>query len=192
MQWYHFALLGAALAVALISYRTPRAVLWVSLLVASGVVSWGYLRGYEALEAGNVLGAYMADSSGFVPLEVEWLPPSIVAFGCDAAVWAVIMAFGRERWETFWLSSLVIAMAALNFIYSSGAILGFPPIPDRDTFGALLEIVNYAALALIGGTGILDRVGYGNGDSRGVLHRIAGNVRAYLRAPAKHSFWPER
>jgi hypothetical protein len=192
MSLYHVALLVVAVIVAAISYKTPRAILWICVLAGSFVLSVSYLNGYQAIEVGNVLGAYVGESEDFVPLEREWLPPSLIAAASDAVAAAIIFAFGRERWETLWLYWMVLGMMAVNLIYSSGVILGFPPVPDQDTLGAILEAINYAALLLIGGTGILDRVRNGNGGFRGALGRVLDTGRSYLHTPARRSLWPKQ
>lgn len=189
MEWYHFVMAGVAILAALAARKTPRAVIWVVSLAASFIVSVGYLRGYQALEANNLLAFYTDDPSQIVPLMRDWLPPSIVAAACDAVVCVLIYFFGRERWETHWLYGISLAMMGTNMLYASGLIIGFPPIPDRGTLGIILEIMNLAALALIGGTGILDRVQHVGGGIGGLMGRVLRLSRSYLRAPAKRSLW---
>lgn len=189
MEWYHYGMAAVAILAALAARKTPRAVIWVVSLAASFIVSVGYLRGYQALEANNLLAFYTDDPSQIVPLMRDWLPPSIVAAACDAVVCVLIYFFGRERWETHWLYGISLAMMGTNMLYASGLIIGFPPIPDRGTLGIILEIMNLAALALIGGTGILDRVQHVGGGIGGLVGRVLRLSRSYLRAPAKRSLW---
>lgn len=189
MHWYYAPLIGAVALVAWASFRTPRALLWLAALIGSFVVSVGYLRGYESIEAANMLGVYTADATDFVPLGRDWLPPSIIAAACDAVVCALIYVYGRERWETVYLYVICLGMMAVNLVYASGVIFGFPPIPDRDTLGIILEALNYSALLLIGGTGVLNRVSDGDGGIRGAVGRVLRAGLANLRAPAKRSLW---
>ena len=187
MEWYHFVMAGAAIAVAVIARKTPRAWLWVALLAASFIVSVGYLRGYEALEANNLLAFYTDRMWLLTPLFRDWLPPSIVAAACDAVVCILIYRMGVERWERVWLYGISLAMMGTNLLYASGLIMGFSPIPDRGTLGIILEVMNLAALVLIGGTGILDRVQHGRSGIGGLVGRILHVGHSYLRAPAKRS-----
>jgi hypothetical protein len=187
MEWYHYVMAGAALLAALAARKTPRAVIWVVSLAASFIVSVGYLRGYQAIEVSNLSAAYT--DGKLVPLLRDWLPPSIVAAACDAVVCVLIWFFGRERWETVWLYGISLAMMGTNLLYASGLIIGFPPIPDRGTLGSILEAMNLAALLLIGGTGILDRVQNVGSGIGGLVGRVLHLSRSYLRAPAKRSLW---
>jgi hypothetical protein len=187
MEWYHYVMAGAAIAAAVIARKTPRAWLWVAALAAAFIISVGYLRGYQAIELSNLSAAYT--DGEMVPLLRDWLPPSIVAAACDALVCVMIYFLGKERWETLWLYGICLAMMGTNLLYASGLIIGFPPIPDRGTLGAILEAMNLAALVLIGGTGILDRVQHGRGGIGGLVGRILHVGHSYLRAPAKRSLW---
>lgn len=189
MEWYHWALAAFALLAAFVARKTPRAVLWVAALATSFIVSVGYLRGYQALEANNLLASHTGDIALYVAIWRDWLPPSLVAGACDAVVCVLIYYFGRERWETLWLYSISLGMMATNLLYSSGLIMGFPPIPDRGTLGSILEAMNIAALLLVGGTGLLDRVQDVAGNIGGFVGRVFRLSRSYLRAPAKRSFW---
>jgi hypothetical protein len=185
MEWYHFVMAGAAIAAALVARKTPRAALWVVAFAASFIVSVGYLRGYESLEANNLLAFYTDRTWDLIPLFRDWLPPSIVAAACDAIVCILIYRMGRERWERLWLYGIALAMMGTNLLYASGLVMGFPPIPDRGTLGIILEVMNLAALGLIGGTGILDRVQHGRGGIGGLVGRVFHVGYSYLRAPAK-------
>lgn len=183
MEWYHYVMAAVAVLAAVVARKTPRAVLWVAALAASFIVSVGYLRGYEVIEANNLLARY-ADAP-YVPLWRDWLPPSIIAAACDAVVCILIYRLGQERWERPWLYTITLGMMATNMLYASGLILGFPPVPDRGTLGIILEAMNLAALLLIGGTGILDRVQHVSGSLGGLVGRVLHLSYSYLRAPAK-------
>lgn len=197
MQSYHYLMAGAALLAGVAAFRRPRALLWIAILAASYAVSVRYLLNYEAIEAGNVLTVYSGEGEGYVALAREWLPPSIVAAMCDITAAAVIRFFGQERWEVKWLAGAVFVMAALNIVYSSGVIFGFPPIPEQWVLGVVLEAINIMALLLIvtGGTGIVDwildfvdwineRMGVRRG--RG---RLLDRCLTYLRTPSKTPLW---
>lgn len=189
MSAYHIALGIAALVALALAYKTPRAVLWIGLLATSFVVSVAYLRHYEAVQAHNI---DMVRSLQFS--YAEWLPPSIIAAVCDATICIAIRYIGREKWETRWLYGVMLVMVATNLVYASGVILRFPPmLPSQDILGIWLEIVNYLALALIGGTGVLDRLGAGRAElfrSFAGLRRILVAGRNYLHQPApSHPFW---
>lgn len=196
MSGYHVALAIAALVVLWLSRKTPRAWLWVLSLAASFVVSVSYLRYYENIEIANVSAALMPGAfEGYFPyvnLFTNWLPPSLIAGGCDALVCVAIMMFGQEQWERPWLFRLMLTSVAVNLVYSSGLILGYPPVPDQNTLGIILEIINYLALLLIGGTGLVDRAVAWHGSARapGAFRGLLRACRAALRAPTRHhAFW---
>lgn len=136
--WYYIPLAIAAVLTAWVAWRTPRGVFWVACLAASFIVSVAYLHAPK-------------------PWGV-WLPPQPgIAMLCDAAVVVAIYAYGREKWETVGLRWLLMLSVTLNFVQTAAHIVGFPPIIEQDTYGILLEGINYLALAVIMVTGILDR-----------------------------------
>jgi hypothetical protein len=76
-------------------------------------------------------------------------PPAFTLV-CDASVCLSVYFFGKERWEenlwrVFQLSVLISLLYMSNFI------------ADHWLYIVALEILNWAALVLIGGTAILDR-----------------------------------
>lgn len=170
MSGYHISLLIVAAVTALIAWRVPRAKLWIGALAASFVVSVTYL--------------YLVPQ-GYGP-DGSWrAPASLIAGLCDASVAAMIYWFGKRRWETVGLYSLVLLSVAVNLLYATGELFYFPPIPPREVYAIILEIINYAALLLIGGTGILNRIGAGHGiRSSG---RVVAGVRMARDALQKES-----
>lgn len=195
MNAYHLALLVATIPVLWLSAKTPRAWLWIGGLAGSFVVSVAYLRYYESIELANLSAITMPGAFRefpYVNLSTDWLPPSIIAGATDVLLCACIRVFGQERWETVWFFRLMLASVAVNLVYSSGLILGFPPVPDQDTLGIILEIINYLALLLIGGTGLLDRVGASHGNVRtfGSVRSFLHSLSSVLHKPSgKHPFW---
>lgn len=194
MQSYHIALAVAAILTLSVSWKTQRAWLWIGALVLSFGASVFYLRLYEHLESMNLLAIFFPEYFGrpIVPLETEWLPPSIIAAVCDVLVCIALHMFGREAWETKWLYRLMLGSVAVNILYATGVILGFPPIPDQDTLGIILEIINYLALLLIGFTGITDllKAYHGHSGIGAALARFLETGRAYLHRPARRkTFW---
>ncbi len=140
MSWYHLALLVAAGVAWFAARKTPRAGLWVVTLASSFVISVSYLYMYKP---------------GW-PF-VWWPPHAGIATLCDAGVVALIFRFGMERWEAVGLRTIMMASVTVNLVQTSAYTLGFPPMMEAKTYAILLEAINYLALALIGGVGILDR-----------------------------------
>lgn len=142
MSVYHHWLAGAAIIAALISWRLPRSLLWIASLTASFVVSVTYLNMPKPAEPG-----------------LWWPPASGVAAVCDMAVCMVIYAFAKRLWEARLLYSLVLISVAVNLLYTTGILLGWPPVPPHEAYAIILEVINYAALALIFVTGLLSWIG---------------------------------
>lgn len=162
-MWYHWSLAIAALGTAIFAVRLGlrRSVLWIAAMAADYILSVGYLY----MPKPYIVGGW-------------WPPSSGIAALCDASMCILIYIFGRYRWETAGLYTLMLLSVATNCLYTSGQIIGFPPIPPQDTYGIILEVINYLALLLIFGTAILSRIGAEHGarsdifgGSMGALHR---------------------
>lgn len=162
MSIYHISLLIAALAVAAISWRLNRALLWIGAMAASFIVSVSYL--------------YLAPQ-GYVGSGIDtWLPPaSVIAGLCDAAVATSIYVLGKRRWEIA-LYTLVVASVLVNATYAAGEMMRWPPIPPREVYAIILEAINYAALLLIGGTAIIQWIGK-HDVRRNLFGRLVGLAR---------------
>jgi hypothetical protein len=137
MPWYHVMLIGAAIIAGLVANKTPRAWLWVCSLLGSGVVSYAYLR--------------LADAP-------VWAPAPGIAMMSDAAVFLLIREFAKERWELYGLGTIMMVSVTMNLIQTSAIIAGFPARLPDDIYAYGLEAFNYAALLLILGRGVVDRV----------------------------------
>jgi len=157
MSTYHLALLIAAVVAGWFARKQPRAWLWIGALALSFIVSVAYL--------------YMPKH--YYP-GMWWPPASLVAAMCDIAVVIAIRELGREKWETRLLFGLMMISVSVNLLYATGTILGFPPIPPHEVYAIILEAINYAALLLIAGTGLLERMGASNGHhtTRGLMARF--------------------
>lgn len=137
--------MGVACVIAMaLSYSTPRAWVWIGFVFASYV-------------AGTLFWQY-ADQ--------RMLP--IFNFIMDAAICLLIWYYAQEIWEggvfnAMWASTLVsiICMAV------------GPLMPDY-IYANLLDICSYAALAVIGGVGLIESVG------RHDSNRLSG-LRDHLR-----------
>lgn len=150
MHWYHFALIGWAIAVGLLAGKTPRAWLWIAAMAASFVVSVVYL---------NFPGP-------------RWLPQPGIATMCDAVIVISIREIGRDRWEIYGLGALFMISVSLSLVQTFAIIAGFPPQLPSEVYALALEIINYLALILIGGVGLLDRI-------------EASDVRLHFPRPAR-------
>ncbi len=157
MSPYHIALLSAAIVTGLISRDLRRAWLWIGALALSFIVSVAYLYAPKPF----IFGGW-------------WPPASGVAALCDISVALAIYTWGRRRWETVGLYALMLLSVAVNALYTTGQIFGWPPIPPHEVYAIILELINYAALLLIAGTAILSRIGAVHGRS------FAGRLMASL------------
>jgi hypothetical protein len=162
MSGYHLAILLAAIVTGFASYRQPRALVWIGALAASFTVSVTYLYMPKPYWPG-----------------MWWPPASGVAMLCDAAVCVALYVFSRERWEAI-LYGIVLTSVAVNFFYTAGSVAGFPPIPPHEVYAIVLEALNYLALLLIGGTGIMTQIEARNGLS--FLDRIGVHLRWLVEA----------
>ncbi len=169
MNEFQFALLIGAAIVAFITARLPRAHYWLLAGGGSFILSTAWAR-YD-------------------------LPyPPAFTLSCDAAVCLLIYFFGREKWEEhvykiFQLSVLI------SLVYLAGPIeIGNITITmNHWLYVVLLELSNWAALAVIGGTAIMDRIGAnenGAGHWRGNhIHRPNAAWRADRATKPFHKVW---
>lgn len=157
LQWYHIALAVAAVIAAALSIGTPRATFWIFSLTASFIASVAYFYAPKPWWPG-----------------MWWPLHSGVAALCDAAIVTLIYFFGREKWETFGLRGLMLISVSVNMVQTSAYTLGYPPPITHATYATILEVINFLALVLIGGIGLLDRY---NASSR---HSFLDFARPYL------------
>lgn len=150
MHWYHFALIGSAIIAGLMAGKTPRAWLWIAAMAASFAVSVTYL---------------------YLP-GPWWLPQPGIAMMCDAVVFLAVREMGRDRWEIYGLGTLLMISVTLSLMQTAARIAGFPPQLPSEVYAIALEIINYLALILIGGVGLLDRI-------------EASDVRLHFPRPAR-------
>jgi len=146
MQWYHLAIPTMALLSAILARRTPRARLWVSAIIAAWIAPVAYLY---------------AGRPDFLP----WYPPQPgISFLCDGAVYCLIIHLHQEQWERWGLGSIFMASATVGLIQCFGVMTGYPPPLAGHSYGLVLDALNVAALILIGGIGIADRLKDGRRD----------------------------
>jgi len=138
LNWYHIAQLAAFAIAAGIAWKTPRAPLWVLLLASSYVISVLYLH--------------------LAPVGRFWPPSQFVGLLLDGAVLLAIREYHKESWEWHGLGTVLAFMVTADVLQLFGALTGFPPPLSKNNFGVVLEALNYMALALIGGIGLIDWV----------------------------------
>lgn len=138
MYWYNWAQLTAFAIVIAIAWKTPRASLWAAALAASYVLSVAYIR--------------VAPATG------SWPPSQLVGLLLDGAVLVLIREHHREKWEYYGLCTIMSFMVTADIVQLFGVLTGFPPPLTQVNFGVILEALNYMALALIGGIGLMDLV----------------------------------
>lgn len=149
MQWYHVAIPALAVISAISARRTPRAILWVSAIMAAYIAPVAYLY---------------AD----MPSWLTWHPPQPgVSFLCDGAVYCLIIHNHEERWERWGLGSIFMASSTVDLIQCFGVMTGYPPPLSGHSYGIVLDALNVAALLLIGGISIADRIKDGGRDLSG-------------------------
>lgn len=153
MQWYHVVMPAMAALSAICARRTPRALLWVSAIMAAYIAPVAYLY---------------AD----MPSWLTWHPPQPgVSFLCDGAVYCLIAHKHEERWERWGLGFVFMASATIDLIQCFGVMTGYPPPLAGHSYGFVLDALNVAALTLIGGIGIADRLKDGRRDLSGFYQR---------------------
>lgn len=169
MDAWQAALLVGAFAAALVSWRAPRALAWITLVMASFFLSGVYW------DAG--------------------LPyPVVFAIACDVAAFFIIYTRARYLWEERLLQviqGMVLVNVAWAVLTASGAD------PSHYLFATILEVLNWGALLVIGGGAVAQQAeavgwhGWGL-DRRG--HRSGGLRRAVLglREPRSSRPWTER
>lgn len=152
-MWYHVAIPALAVISAIVARRTPRAILWVSAIMAAYLAPVAYLY---------------AD----MPSWFTWYPPQPgVSFLCDGAVYCLIAHKHEERWERWGLGSVFMASATIDLLQCFGIMTGFPPPLSGHAYGFSLDVLNVAALFMIGGMGIADRLRNGGFDLSGTYHK---------------------
>lgn len=166
MSIYQATLAVGAIIAALIAWGNWRAIAWLAVLQVSIAVSVAYWK--SGLPYGE-----------------------LVAGLCDALVCLGIYFFGRFRWE-MWIWRLAQAMVLVNIVYLLGNV-GIFTLTPHDVYSTILEIINWIAIASIGGSAILNRLGPDVGSTARPWPGVRGLVffvraeRAELPFTATHS-----
>lgn len=147
MNQYQIALVVGAVLVSLATlHSSPRAVLWVAL-------------GAMSFAASTLIWRYFGTGD-------TW--PAFFAGLLDAAVAVSIIAFHKRQWERY-LIYIFQGMILVNFAYLVRLI------GPHSAYVIALEILNWAALALIGGKTIIGWISNAlgaRGHPMGYLNRI--------------------
>lgn len=125
MTVYVWALLFGAVITAAINYNNRVVLRWLTIGAANFALT--YLYYFHAL---------------------SWLPHAFVTGVADAAFVIAIMMYRRQAWE-----KAVQYCFMLSVLVSMSKLLGW--LPDQTSYGIALEVTNWAALLVMGGTGIL-------------------------------------
>lgn len=145
-------------------------VILLSGVAAAALVSWGhwrYLAWLGAMVASYALSVLYWDAGG--PY-AEFL-----AGLCDLAIVTVVAWRARYLWE-LWFGALYLLSAGVNMVYLASNLTGADAI-DHVLYSSVLEVINLAAILLIGGVSSFDKAGMVNGLAfRPWLH-IFGRVR---------------
>lgn len=160
MTEYEFALAAGCVLTAIIARELPRALVWLAVIAASFAASSVYWR--------------------------TSLPHPVVFAGvCDAIAWLVIYAGAKRKWEMR-LGNVVQAMILVNIVYGVLPVYGVEV--SAFAYGVLLDVCNWAALFLIGGTAWMQMVGAYGGTAlarrpRSLLHRLGAALHAERKEP---------
>lgn len=158
MSMIDWSLAIAALVVAGLAWHVPRAVLWVVAAAVSFTISTIYWR---------LNGPYAEAVGGF----------------CDAGVVLAIYFIAKQKWEmAMW--RLFQTSVAINFVYLGGNLGIFPHI-DHELFSAFLEAINWLALLMVGGMGLMQRFGIDDVYAHRSRRGLRGALHS-LRAQRKH------
>jgi hypothetical protein len=173
MAWYHVAQISAFVIAGVIAYKTPRASLWAACLGASYIMSVLYLK--------------LAPTGGV------WPPSQLVGLLLDGAVLLIIREFSEDDWESRGLVVILAFMVTADVIQLFGVLTGMPTPFSRENYGIILEVLNYLALALIGGVGLLDMVSRDGRDmarnSVDLLHRSRHYAHSKSHQPQTLRRW---
>lgn len=154
-------LIGAMVALAMTGMNL-RAAAWVAAAAVSYAVSTVYWR------MGLPHGAFVAGAA-------------------DAMVCLGIYFFGRMRWEMH-LWRLFQASVAINIVYLGGEVGTWASL-SHNAYAVMLEAVNWAAIILIGGTGIAQAIGAANAHSiRRPMHGVLGPLHSLFRERKNPAF----
>lgn len=150
MSEFQIALAIGALITAIISRRLPRSSLWILFGAFSFIGSTAYYR-----------------------LGYPYYPVATLFF--DGCVCIAIYGMARERWELLTMRLFQCSML-ISLVYTS--ILFFlPSLAHHWLYVVLLELANWAVLAVIAGTAILN--GERAGGNSAVLNWVSG-LRGYI------------
>jgi hypothetical protein len=139
-EWYHGLLATVAVLASAAGLKTPRATFWVFCLTASFVASVAYYYAPKPMWPG-----------------MWWPLHSGIAALCDAMIVVLIFFFGKEKWETLGLRGIMLVSVSVNMMQTSAYTLGYPPPVPHALYSSILEVINFLALILLGGIGLLDR-----------------------------------
>ncbi len=142
-------------AVALLSIRNPRGVIWVAAFTAAYFASGIYWR----MRGGS---------------------PELVAGLYDALIVTLIVIFWRQLWE-LWVGVAALLCLAVNILYLINNLSG-AGLVNHEVYSITLELLNLIALLTIGGVSAF--VQKGSTDGRAFYPRVSflGAARSFGRA----------
>lgn len=155
-------------------------------------VDLGLLAGFVVamvLGAGQqrVWGWLFAGAMSYVVSVIYWrsgLPYGAAVAGlCDAAVCLSVYFLGRYQWE-MWVWRIFQTAVAVNLFYLAQqygipARLGLMWSLSHNDYSVMLEALNWIALLLLGGTGVLQMAG--GLDASNAVSNAAGGLRRLVR-----------
>jgi hypothetical protein len=155
MSVFQIIMLCAVLAIAWVSRRNWRGLVWLAALVLNYLVTSTYWR----------MGGQNAE---------------MVAGLADAAVCIAIYLAGSRQWE-MWVWVCFLASLLVNFLYLANNLLAPGAIP-HDIYSSVLEALNITALIVIGGVSASLEGGYSNGWASRPWRTVFGLVRPFVGA----------
>jgi hypothetical protein len=159
---YQVALAVFAAVVVVVTWNLPRSVFWISLGALSFIASTAWAR-YD------------------FPME-----PFFTAV-CDAAVCLAIFFLAQLKWELM-LFRLFQASVLISLTYY-GLTVFWPSVASHYVYVTLLEIINWLALLLIFGTGIIQSAGvHGDAAISGWDRSVRWAERTLLAPRTSHPF----
>ncbi len=179
MAVYQSTLLIAAGFVAAVAWSLPRAIVWMALMALSFVASTMFWEAH-------------AIDSGF------FIYPAMFAGLCDTVVVLTMHKHAVLRWEMR-VANVIHGMIFVNvawqipglFHWAFGGLAAWIGVSEQFLYGALLDLGNWLALAIIGGTAVIQMGWRHHGSrSRRAIGWLLGPIRHHLLAhrPA-HSDW---
>lgn len=150
-------------------------ILIISGVAGAALVAWGNLRFLWWLCA-----MFASYAISVIYWDLGWPRGEFVAGMCDIVIVAIMARKALYLWE-LWTALIVLTMAFINWLYLANNLTGAQLI-SHDGYSSVLEVLNIAAIVLIGGVASFDKAGMHDGVAFRPWLYVFGRMRhAYSR-----------